>query len=338
MKATVHLILGIICFGALFVGCGGSEPQKSDQNELQTASFQSTEQKAALSLPSTVVAVVNGSEIKADELRERVHTSISQIGDPSNIDEYTFIQLRENALQELIKTHLIAQKAEELHVAISEKEFHEYIQQVQQEYEGTDIRDILQEQGQVYEEWEREQRHALLLEKLVDLTTGSMITVSAEEVYQYYERHKEEYDRPDQARAYQILTYEEPVAQKALREIQDGGDFAEVARKYSESPDAGTGGDLGFFGQGVMPVEFDMVIASLEIGAVSDVIKTPYGYQIFKLVDRREAHRLSFEEAQASIIQKLKTRKQTFATDLWIAELQNHATVERNYNAIKQVK
>ncbi len=338
MNTIFRTIIALIVLSVFMTGCGDSETPQPDQDTPKAASPPSIITTAPSPLPATAAAVVNGYEITVTDLRERLHRAIHQSGGSPEIDEYTLTQLRENALQELIKIRLIAQKAEEFHLTISDEEFHHRVQQVQQEYGGTDIHDILQEQGQTYEAWASEQRHALLLEKLVDLNMSSMITVSSEEIQQYYERHEEEYDHPDQVRAYQILTYKEGVAQQALQEIRNGVDFAEAAKRYSESPDAETGGDLGFFGQGVMPAEFDRVLASLEIGGVSDVIKTPYGYQIFKLVGRRNAHRLSFEEAKPHIEQKLKAQKRTFAIDLWMAELQERAKIELNHKAITLVK
>jgi parvulin-like peptidyl-prolyl isomerase len=161
--------------------------------------------------------------------------------------------------------------------------------------------------------------------------------VAPEEVRQYYERNKEKYDHPAQVRASQILTYDEATARKALQEIQAGAEFAHVAHKYSESHDAQHGGDLGFFEQGVMPPEFDEVIFSLNMGEVSEVIKTPYGYQIFKLTGQRDAHRTSFEEAKDQIATLLQQQKRMVAADLWLAELRENATILLHQEVIKQV-
>ena len=166
----------------------------------------------------------------------------------------------------------------------------------------------------------------------------SMITVAPQEIAQYYERRKDKYDYPAQVRASQILTYEEQAAQAALQEIRSGKPFEEVAKAYSESEDAAQGGDLGFFASGVMPPEFDEVIFSLNIGQVSDVAHTPYGYQIFKLTDRRDAHRVSFEEAKPLIETFLKKQKRMFAIDLWMVELESKAKIVINQKMIMQVK
>jgi parvulin-like peptidyl-prolyl isomerase len=273
----------------------------------------------------------------ASELAERLHIATRQLEETSAPDEYTLNRLRETALKELIEKRLITQKAREQNVTVTEEEFQQFVQQVQDEYNGTDIRAILEEQEKSYDEWEQAQREAILLDKLIDINMKTMIVVTPEEIQQYYEQNKGKYDHPAQVRASQILTYEEEVARKALQEIRSGTDFAQIAEKYSESPDAKNGGDLGFFAKGVMPPEFDEVIFSMKMGEVSDVIKTPYGYQIFKLTGQREAHRVSFEEVKDQIENMLKKQKQMFVVDLWMNELQSNAKILLNHKAIKQV-
>lgn len=255
----------------------------------------------------------------------------------SPLDEYTLNQLRSTVLEELIKKRLIAQKARGEHLTVTDEEFQQFVQQVQKEYDGANIQEILAQQGKAYEVWAQAQREALLLDKLVDADMGPFTAVTPEEVQNYYERNKEKYDHPAQVRASQILTYEESVAQKALQEIRNGTDFRKVAEIYSESADAANGGDLGFFARGLMPSEFDNVIFSLKMGELSDIIKTPYGYQIFKLTGQREAHRMSFEEAKEQIYNLLKKKKRMVAVDLWLSELRVKAKIVLNYDVIKQV-
>ena len=328
------------CF--IVAGCGNQEDRtsmskKQRMNKGKIAGSENTSRSDASSVPAEAVAIVNGQEIAADELAQRLQLAIQQGDNSSPPDEYTLNRLREEALTELIEKTLIEQKAKEQQISVTDEEFDQLVQQVQREYDGKDIQNILQEQDKSYEVWAKEQREKLLLEKLIDANMGSMIVVSPEEVRQYYERNKEKYDHPAQIRASQILTYEENIARKALQEIQSGKDFAKVAVAYSESADAKNGGDLGFFAKGVMPPEFDEVIFPMKMGEVSDVVNTPYGYQIFKLTGRREAHRVELDEVKGQIEHLLEKQKRMLAVDLWMAELQNNAKIVLNHHVIKQV-
>ena len=349
MRERSHIMTAWYVCGLLLLiiglaaGCGGkSEEPISDEDLLdepldgEGTPPQASQTPNAAALPDTVAARVNGEDITVATLTERLHATLNK-QEQTAPDEYVLRQLRDNTLQELIKQRLIAQQAREQQVTVTDEEFQQFVKQVQEEYNGADIQDILKEQGQSYPEWEATQREALLLEKLVDANMESMTTVAPEEAEQYYERHKDKYDYSAQVRASQILTYDEQTAKQALQEIRNGLPFDEAARKYSESDDAGNGGDLGFFSRGIMPPEFDDVVFAMNIGDLSEVIHTPYGYQIFTLTGQRDAHTVTFDEAKPQIERLLKKQKRMFAIDLWMTELENNATIVLNQNRILQV-
>ena len=85
-------------------------------------------------------------------------------------------------------------------------------------------------------------------------------------------------------------------------------------------PEKVNGGDLGFFSAGERPPEFDQVF-SMEVGTISEVIKSPYGYHIFKLEEKIEPREIPFEEAKAGILQELGRKKAEDAYQRWLKEL-----------------
>jgi len=334
-------ILGVIVWICWILwGCGSGKEEDTDLGQEQGSEKVAVASPVSKtpSLPENAVAVVNGQVITNQELAERLHVAVNQLELSSPPDDYTLNRLREDALAELVKKALIAQEAQKQNVTVTDEEFQQRVKQVQDEYNGKDIQSILKEQGKSYAEWEKAQHADVLLDKLLDVKFGATITIADEEVRQYYDRNQAKYDYPAQVRASQILTYEEDVAQKALQEIRSGVDFAEVAKKCSESQDAANGGDLGFFAKGVMPPEFDEVIFALKMGEVSEVVKTSYGYQIFKLTGQREAHKVSFEDAQEQIKTLLKKQKRMAAFDLWFADIQKNSNITLNQELIKQVE
>lgn len=288
--------------------------------------------------PEGVVAIVNGHTISDDDLARRLHKSWQQAGLSDSEHEATRDALRKDALEQLIEQALIEQLADQENIEVSEEELERRIAEVRQEYQGQEIHTIIQNQGESYDTWIQAQRDALLLEKVVQIYLGSFLTVTEADARLYYEEHLELYEHPAQIRASQILTYDKATARQALKMLDKGGDFAEVAKIYSESPDAEQGGDLGFFAPGVLPPELENAIFSLKMGEVSKIVKTPYGYHIFMLTGQRASERFDFEEVKARILTMMRQQKRIASVDLWISELQKNAKILVNYERIQHIK
>lgn len=99
------------------------------------------------------------------------------------------------------------------------------------------------------------------------------------------------------------------LAEKVLAKVKAGEDFASLASEYSDDPSAASNkGDLGYFSKGRMVPEFDAAAFALSAKKpVSDLVKTQFGYHIIKFADARQPRKLTFDEAKADIIARLKT-------------------------------
>ena len=149
------------------------------------------------------------------------------------------------------------------------------------------------------------------------------IGVSDDEIKQYYEANKAQFGTQEQRDAAHILisvaakaSEAEKQAAKAkaeriLKEVQKSPQkFAELARKYSEDPgSASHGGDLGFFGRGMMVKPFDDAVFKLKPGEISGLVKSDFGYHIIKLLAIRPAKIKPLAEVRNSIVQQIKKQK-----------------------------
>lgn len=109
------------------------------------------------------------------------------------------------------------------------------------------------------------------------------VSVSEDEIKNYYEENKDTLFSPVTYTASHILLENEEMADKVMDEINKGLDFKDAAIKYSLDPTKNNGGSLGSFPKGVMVKEFQEGLDSLKIGEISKPIKTQFGYHIIKL-------------------------------------------------------
>ena len=90
------------------------------------------------------------------------------------------------------------------------------------------------------------------------------------------------------ASARHILVEAEATCLELTTQIEDGADFAEIARSHSSCPSSAQGGDLGQFGPGAMVPEFDQVVFSAPVGTVQGPVKTQFGYHLLEVTERTE--------------------------------------------------
>ncbi|MEJ8776654.1 peptidylprolyl isomerase [Pseudogracilibacillus sp. ICA-222130] len=180
--------------------------------------------------------------------------------------------------------------------------------EVQKEYDklkdqvGEDFDSILEMQGLTEDELKEDVRKGLLNEKA--LTEG--IEVTDEEIESYYENMKTE------VKASHILVEDEETANKVKKELDDGADFAKLAKKYStDESNKDKGGDLGYFTVGTMVGEFEEKAFAMEKDEISEPVASDFGYHIILVTDKKETEEEigSLEDEKEEIRQVLLERK-----------------------------
>jgi len=152
------------------------------------------------------------------------------------------------------------------------------------------------------------------------------ITITDEQILARYEKDKAAYQIPEKRQARHILfktdagsSAEQQAAQlkkaeETLAKARAGQDFATLAKTLSEDTSKTRGGDLGAFAQGRMVKEFDDAVFSMQPGAISDIVKTAFGYHIIKLEKILPATTRPIEEVRAEIVAALQTEQAKPAT------------------------
>lgn len=243
-------------------------------------------------------------------------------------------ELKRAFLVQVIDRELALAEAENLVITVTPTEVEEALQEYRRDYPAGAFEEMLRERGITLDSWQRELTQNLLMEKVVRQAAYTGVTVEEEEVAAHYQEHREDFDRPEQVRARQIVLSTEAEGQRILGLLRQGEPFAEMARQHSLSPDGEQGGDLGFFARGEMPPEFDAVVFSLPVGRLSDLVKSEYGYHIFLVEERRKAMRLGLDSVQDEIRAELRAEKEDQAYQEWLRKLRVQAAIEVNWSLI----
>ncbi len=154
------------------------------------------------------------------------------------------------------------------------------------------------------------------------------ITVTEEEMKDYYEKHKEKFVTDEMVNASHILVDSEEKANEILEDITDGLSFEDAAAQYSSCPSKQAGGALGQFGRGQMVKEFEDAVFSMQVGEISEPIKTQFGYHIIKLTDHTPKRNASLEEVHQEVKDACFMEKQDKLFSDKKAELSNKYSIE----------
>jgi foldase protein PrsA len=246
-------------------------------------------------------ASINGEKITKDEL----NTKLTEMYGADILDS-------------LITNKVIEMEASKEKVKVTGNEIDDELTKLQESYGGEEAFAAALEQNQVSMDRIREDIEVYLLaEKMI----GASIDVSEEEKKNYFEENKESFDQKEQVKASHILVEDEATAMKVKEELDQGKDFAELAKEFStDSSNAENGGDLGYFSKGEMAEEFEKTAFALEAGAISEPVKTEFGYHIIKLVDKKAAKAAEFDEHKEEIKELLFDQEVQAEYTNWLEE------------------
>jgi peptidyl-prolyl cis-trans isomerase D len=171
---------------------------------------------------------------------------------------------------------------------------------------------------------------------------GGVPQPTQQQIQQYYNDHMSDYTVPDQAKSRHILisvpegadaktdAAAKAKAESVLKQLQAGGSWTELAKKYSDDPGSkDQGGELGFAQRGKMVPEFDKAIFTQKIGDIA-IVKSSFGYHIIQVEERQSAHTQPLSEVQANIVAAL-TRETTGQAESRYAE---QLTAEANKDGL----
>jgi peptidyl-prolyl cis-trans isomerase C len=256
------------------------------------AAFILTVPAMAHAIDDYVMLKVNGQNVSAAE----VERSWEALFPPGTAPEFDTANetVRQNVLRGIITEKLILIEAE--------KQGTEKMASVQQQIEDA--------------------KRKIVLRTFLDQRTASLI--SEDDIKVAYEQWVKKISGKEEVRARHILVASEKEAAELYDKIEDGGDFAKLAEEFSKDPaSAGQGGDLGFFTQDKMVKPFADAAFNLKKGEVSEPVKSPFGWHVIKIEERRPVTIPTLNEARDGIVEDLRNKK----LDGYVSGLLNAADI-----------
>ena len=299
----------------------------------------------------THAASVNGERISKEaaanaftNLVNQYYTYYQQSGqDPNELfaganGALTLLQFQVDTLQSLIRQVLYNQAADERHIRIDRREVDaayavEYSNLLEQNNIDEEIlANYLAGQGRSLAEFQQAMRGDIETQlrnnALREVIVG-IVEPTDDELLAYFESNIARYDVPEQVRASHILTADEETAWEVYELLLAGGDFVELASRYSaDSSNKDDGGDLDWFGRGRMVQEFEEAAFALEIGEISEPVETQFGYHVIKLTDRQEAHTPTLDDVRDEVRDDYVIDEEEVRFTEWYDRLEASSSIE----------
>lgn len=329
-KKIVFILLFVMV--AAIAGCGGDEKKESSES-----------MDTPMGDGAGYVATVNGVIIGEKELSQELAMLKQQMAGRVSAEQLGSMEpmLKQQAVANLVNRALLTEAAKNEDIAISDDQVDAKYEEIRANFpdEETFIAQ-LSRSNMTVDEFRVEVERGMKLEELVNIKTADISAPTAEEAKEFYASNSDRFTTPERVRASHILitvaeTDTEITREQKKAKIDDlhaqlvaGADLAALAMANSDCPSKDKGGDLGFFGRGQMVKPFEDAAYALDVGQISPVVETQFGYHVIKVTEKEEAGTTDFSEVEASIIDYLADMKKQDEMNTYMTSLRDASSIE----------
>ena len=228
------------------------------------------------------VASVNGQAISRADFDRKLESSAAA----------------KQALTQMVQQTLLDQYARDKKVDVSQAEIDKRETEIKAKYPAGQFDTMVKQQGYTEQDVQNILKGQIILEKAV----APQVHVTDADIKAYFDKNHQVFDKPEQVKARHILVADPNLAKQVLAKIKAGGDWTALAKQYSTDPSSkDKGGDLGYFGRGQMVPQFQDAAFGAKVGQVVGPVKSPFGYHIIQVEDRKPAQKASLASAHDQI-------------------------------------
>ncbi len=276
-----------------------------------------------------VVVRVNGEAVTREDFERELLRELSAMNTaphtPEQVEPY-----KKALLDTVVERTLLLQAARDAGVTVTADEVDRRVLALVAEYPAEGFDAALVQSQTTRGALNRETRTQLTIEKLFQEQVYARAAVTEDSINRYFEEHAVEFSALEEVHAQQIVVKGLDEAKRLKEQLWAGKKFGDLARKFSLSPDAKVGGDLGWFPRGVMPSQFDDVVFRLGVNQVSDVVSTDYGFHLLKVLEKRPARKKELAEVRSMIEAKLLAAARADGQQRFVQQLKAKAELKVN--------
>jgi peptidyl-prolyl cis-trans isomerase SurA len=229
---------------------------------------------------------------------------------------------RKNALRDLIDQSLLVQRGKDMGISV-EPEVIKRLDTIRVNNKLASMEDLekaVSSQGLNWEDFKDNIRKGILTQRVISQEVGSHITVGKEEIAKYYNDHKKEFIRPEQVALREIVVSTEgkkdaelpdlkKKAETALKRVQDGEDFGEIAKRLSDGSTAKQGGFLGVYKRGELSKELEDKVFAMKKNGLTDVLDTKQGYLVLQVLEHYDEGEQPLSKVENEITDHLYSQR-----------------------------
>lgn len=288
-------------------------------------------------------ALVNGVAIPMEQYTKELNIQLARVSQQgSQVADDKLAALKNDILDSLIEREILYQQSQKVGIQITDQTVDDQLAAIKKRFPNeTEYKTALSKMNLSEDEVILQIKRGLSIKELIDQQITSKIVITDEESKAYYDQNPQMFKQPEQIKASHILIKVDPKAddaqkaeaRKKIEEVQqklkDGGDFAALAKEYSEGPSSAKGGDLGYFRRGQMVKPFEDAALALKPNEVSDIVETRFGYHLIIVYDTKPEQTLAYADVKDKISQRMKQEKIEKEAVQYVDKLKKDAKLEK---------
>jgi peptidyl-prolyl cis-trans isomerase C len=290
------------------------------------------------------VAVVNGVVITRDQYDKELQVHLGRVSrQGKQISDDQMAELKKEILEGLIEREVLYQESRKAGIKVNDQRVNDQLAAIKKRFPNDEeFKKSLNSMNLTEDEIQMQIQRGLAIRELIDQKVTDKIVIKDEETKAYYDGNPQFFKQPEQVKASHILIKVEPTADEAAKtearkkiaevqqKLKDNGDFAALAKEYSQGPSSARGGDLGYFRRGQMVRPFEEAAFSMKTNEVSDLVETRFGYHIIKVYAKKPDQTLAYADVKDKIAQRLKQEKIEKDATQYVEDLKKGAKVEKS--------